>query len=161
MGDVIFALTLILALGSGLTAGWFFAYSDHVMKALGRRPEAEGITTMKEINVIIERSPMAMAVLFVPTLTGIALAVLSVVDWDEPEVFYHLAGSALYVVGTVGVTMVFNVPRNNALAAAEPASAAGADVWQRYLREWTFWNHVRTVAAFAAAALLTVALAEM
>jgi uncharacterized membrane protein len=158
--ELIFALTLISALGCGLVAGWFFAYSDHVMKSLGHRPDAEGIAVMNEINVVIPRSPLAMTVLFGPALTGIALAVLSIVDWNEPEVFYHLAGGGLYLVGTVGVTMAFNVPRNDALAAVEPANATGAEVWRRYLREWTLWNHVRTVAALVATGLLIVGLSQ-
>ena len=124
MDDLIFALTLVSALGCGLTAGWFFAFSNHIMRALGRIPDAQGITAMQEINIVVI-NPLAMTVLFGPALTCIALAVLSVVDWDEPEVFYHLAGGALYVVGTVLVTMAFNVPRNDALAAADPASATG------------------------------------
>jgi uncharacterized membrane protein len=56
------------------------------------------------------------------------------------------------------VTMAFNVPRNNALAAVDPASPEGVRVWAGYLPGWTAWNHVRTVAALAAAASLTLAL---
>ena len=36
------ALALISALGSGLMAGFFFAFSVSVMKALGRLPSAQG-----------------------------------------------------------------------------------------------------------------------
>ncbi len=54
--------------------------------------------------------------------------------------------------------MVCNVPRNNALAAVDPASAEGARLWAGYLTGWTAWNHVRTVAALAAATLLAIAL---
>ena len=35
---------------------------------------------------------------------------------------------------------------------------AGANLWSRYLSTWTNWNHVRTIAGPAAAALLTLAL---
>jgi uncharacterized membrane protein len=70
---------------------------------------------------------------------------------------YILAGSLLYLVGTVGVTIGFNVPLNNALAAVKPDSAEGANLWRHYLVRWTAWNHVRTVAALAAAAALTMA----
>jgi uncharacterized membrane protein len=156
--EVIFTLTLISALGCGLVAGWFFAFSNHIMTALGRLPEVQGIAAMQEINIVVI-NPWTMTALFGSALTCIFLAVLSVVDWNEPEVYYQLAGSILYVVGTVLVTIVFNVPRNDALATVDPASAEGAEVWRRYLSEWTFWNHVRTVAALAAAALLTIALA--
>jgi uncharacterized membrane protein len=54
--------------------------------------------------------------------------------------------------------MVFNVPLNNALAVVDPASADAASLWSRYVSSWTAWNHVRTVAALAAAASFTLAL---
>ena len=53
--------------------------------------------------------------------------------------------------------MVFNVPRNNALAVANPTSADSARLWANYLSTWTAWNHVRTITALAAAALVTTA----
>jgi uncharacterized membrane protein len=54
--------------------------------------------------------------------------------------------------------MVFNIPLNDALAAANPNSSEGATLWAEYLTTWTFWNHVRAIAAFIAAALFTMAL---
>jgi uncharacterized membrane protein len=84
--------------------------------------------------------------------------VQSLVEWDEPESIYPLTGSAPYLVGTILVTIAFNVPRNDALAAAASDGDDSADLWRRYVREWTAWNHVRTAAALAAAALFTVAL---
>jgi uncharacterized membrane protein len=69
-----------------------------------------------------------------------------------------LAGGVLYVAAMFIVTMVCNVPLNNALAAVDPASAEGASVWSRYLKHWTFWNHVRTLASLAASALFIFAI---
>ncbi|HEU5260866.1 MAG TPA: anthrone oxygenase family protein [Gemmatimonadales bacterium] len=80
-------------------------------------------------------------------------------SWHDAGAAYLLAGSLLYLVGTVMVTIVFNVPRNNALAAVGPDSVDGARVWAGYLTSWTAWNHVRTVAALAAAGSLTDGLA--
>jgi uncharacterized membrane protein len=37
--------------------------------------------------------------------------------------------------------------------------SGGRRLWSSYLTNWTAWNHVRTVASLAAAALLTLALA--
>jgi uncharacterized membrane protein len=62
------------------------------------------------------------------------------------------------LVGTLGVTMVCNVPLNDALATVKPESTDGANLWASYLTDWTLWNHVRTVSALAAAALFTIAL---
>ena len=67
-----------------------------------------------------------------------------------------LAASLLYLLGCFGVTMVFNVPLNNQLAAVAPAQEAAA--WSRYLDVWTIWNHVRTLASIVSAILFTAAM---
>ncbi|MCM3038038.1 DUF1772 domain-containing protein [Bacillus pumilus] len=51
------------------------------------------------------------------------------------------------------------MPLNDALAAADPATAQGAALWTRYLHDWTRWNHVRTVASAVACACFIAALA--
>jgi uncharacterized membrane protein len=103
MNDWISLLTFASALGCGLIAGVFFAFSSFVMRALARLPPARGVAAML-------------------------------------------------------VTIVFHIPWNNSLAAAEPSSPQAAAEWALYLVRWTFWNHVRGGAALAAAALLIVAL---
>jgi uncharacterized membrane protein len=77
---------------------------------------------------------------------------MSLVGWQKPGSGWLLAGGLLYVVGCFCVTMAFNVPRNDALAAVDPASAEGAALWTTYLSSWTAWNHVRTAASLAAMA---------
>jgi uncharacterized membrane protein len=79
--------------------------------------------------------------------------------WGQPGSPAMLAGGVLYVVGMFVVTMVCNVPLNNALAAADPAAAGTARLWARYLKDWTMWNHVRTIASTAATALFIAAIA--
>jgi uncharacterized membrane protein len=61
------------------------------------------------------------------------LAVSSLFMWTEVGAGYLLVESLLYLVGTVLVTIVFNVPRNEALAVVDPTSAyaAGAPAGQR------------------------------
>ena len=53
-----------------------------------------------------------------------------------------LAASAIYIVGSFGVSMFFNVPLNDALAAATPTSSEGAALWARYLTDWTWWKEL-------------------
>jgi len=69
-----------------------------------------------------------------------------------------LFGCALYPVGTILVTIFFNVPLNDALAAVDPTTADGTRQSNDYVTSWTTWNHVQTIAALTAAASLTVAL---
>jgi len=54
--------------------------------------------------------------------------------------------------------MVCNVPLNNAVAAMDPASSNAASLWAEYARQWTAWNHVRTISGIAAAALFLIAM---
>lgn len=154
---LLFVLTLVAALGSGLVAGVFFAFSTFVMTALACLPPAHGIAAMRSINVAVI-NPMFLGTMFGTGAVCIVLAIVALLGWEEPGAAWLLAGSVLYVVGDVVVTMAFNVPLNNALAAVEPMSAEGSALWSRYLREWTAWNHVRTVAGLAALAAFIMAL---
>jgi uncharacterized membrane protein len=156
MDDVLFVVTLAAALGCGLMAGVFFAFSAFVMRALARLPPAHGIAAMQSINVAVI-NPWFMTAFLGTGLGCLLLAVSSLLRAEGSETVHLLAGSLLYLVGTVLVTLVFNVPRNDALAAVDPSSAEGARLWAGYVRGWSAWNHVRTAAALAAAALLTAA----
>jgi uncharacterized membrane protein len=78
--------------------------------------------------------------------------------WHDPGAVYLLIGSALYLLGSFLVTLVFNVPKNNALASVAPTDPEGTNLWTDYLSKWTAWNHVRAAAALAAATSLTIAL---
>lgn len=148
-------LTLIAALGSGLMAGFFFAFSALVMPALARLPTVHGATAMNTINVVVLNPFTAF---FGTTLACIALIVVTLASWSTANALFVWAGAALYLVGVIVVTMAFNVPLNNRLAKADAASEAGAELWQHYLTDWTAWNHVRTLAPLAACACFVLAL---
>jgi uncharacterized membrane protein len=150
-------LTFAAALGCGLNAGVFFAFSTFVMPALARLPAPHGIAAMQSINVAAI-TPSFMAALFGTGLACVILIGRSLTTWPSPGAVYVLPGCLLYLAGTVLVTIVFNVPRNDALAGVDAASAEGATLWASYLTSWTTWNHVRTASALGAAALLTLAL---
>jgi uncharacterized membrane protein len=154
---VLFVLILVEALGGGLMAGVFFAFSAFVMKAVARLPPAQGIAAMQSINVAAI-TPAFMGALFGTAALCVVIVVASLSRWRERGSFWLLVGSLLYFVSAIGVTMAFNVPRNNALAAAGPDSAGGDRLWVRYVASWTAWNHVRTAACLAAAASLSYAL---
>ena len=141
------ALTLLAALGCGLMAGVFFAFSTFVMPALARLPAEQGIAAMQSINRAVLRSWFLAVFLG----TAAACAALAVAVRDG----YVIAGSVLYLGGTFGVTIARNVPLNDELAGAD---GAGEQVWKRYTVVWTRWNHVRTAAALAASAAFILAL---
>jgi uncharacterized membrane protein len=154
---IVTGLLWFSAIGAGLIAGVFFAFSTFVMTALGRSGQVHGILAMNSINSTILQS-LFMPVFYGMTLTSAVLAVVAFSRWDGSHSMAVLTAAILYVLGMFVCTIVFNVPLNNALAAVDPASADSATVWARFLDDWTFWNHVRTVAALCAAALFTYAL---
>ena len=154
----LFTLTLFAALGCGLIAGVFFAFSTFVMKALARRPANEGMATMQSINVVVLNRWFLGVFLGTAALCIVAL-ISSLVRWHAPGAALGLVGAVFYLVGTLGITVAFNVPRNEALATLAPDAPDAAGLWAGYITSWTAWNHVRTVTALAAAASFSVALA--
>jgi len=151
------ALIALAALGCGLNAGVFFAFSSFVMPALARLPAPQGIAAMQAINVAaINR--WFMGALFGTAALGLALAVAATFLLPPAGSVWLLCGAAgLYLAGAILTTMLANVPLNNRLAATPPDSAEGAALWAEYLRRWTAWNHLRTLACAAAAALFLAA----
>jgi uncharacterized membrane protein len=155
--QLLFGLGLVSALGCGLMAGVFFAFSTFVMRALARLPPAEGIAAMQAINVAV-LNPWFLAP-FLGTAAGcLVLAGTALLARHTPGAVQLLVGSLCYLVGTLMVTIVCNVPRNGALARVEPGTTAGARTWADYRTGWSAWNHVRTTAAVVATIALTMAL---
>ena len=142
-------LIFLAALGSGIVGGVFFAFSNFVMPALARLPAAGGIAAMNSINITVI-TPMFMTALFGTGLVCLVLIAGAIIGWNQPGSFWLLAGSLIYLVGIVVVTIAFNVPLNDALAAVDPASTNGAAVWTSYLGDWVMWNHVRTITGIVA-----------
>ena len=115
---------------------------------------------MQAINVVV-LNPIFLGVFFGTAILSLVLDIVALMDWSAPGSGYLVAGSLLYFVGTFLVTLIFNVPLNNKLAAVKPDSAEGKAVWTHYLRVWTAWNHVRTVAPLAAMAAFILAFSKM
>jgi uncharacterized membrane protein len=155
--ELLFLLTLISALGTGLVAGTFYAFSTFVMRALGRLPPAQGIAAMQAINVAVI-NPWFLIVFLGTAATCAVVAFQGMLISDERAGLFMLGGSGLYLIGAFLLTMAANVPLNNWLAKIEPAGADSAERWSRYVRYWTLSNHVRTMAAFLAMLLLMLGL---
>jgi uncharacterized membrane protein len=75
MSGALYAATLATALGCGLVAGVFFAFSSFVMPALKRLELGQGIAAMQSINIL------AVTPAFMTALFGTAVACLGLVAW--------------------------------------------------------------------------------
>jgi uncharacterized membrane protein len=149
--DLLFAVTLVAALGCGLMAGLFFAFSVSVMKALARLPSAQGIAAMQSINVAIIK-PLFLAAFFGTAAACVLIIIASFFRWSTWSSAAHCIWSA--PLGDIRVQRT----KNNALASVAPDNTESAGLWSDYLSKWTAWNHVRTVPPLAAATSLTIAL---
>ncbi|SHE54818.1 Uncharacterized membrane protein [Modicisalibacter ilicicola DSM 19980] len=145
MNAITLSLLIAATLGSGLIAGLFCVFSNFMMRALAQIPTPAGIAAMQSIN----RAIINPAFLLVFFGTGIASVLAIALGWrqlDTASLAWAIAGSAIYVIGGIGVTLVFNVPLNNRLAAVDPDGEEGAATWAMYLVTWVRWNHLRSVA---------------
>lgn len=157
------AVTVLLwfmALSSGLMAGLYFAFSVFIMRALASLERAEGIRAMNAINAVIVRT-VFLPLFLASSLAALALALFGALGWGVTGGMAMAQGGAVYFIGMFMVTVGRNVPLNNALAAVDPHSETGAAVWAQYLRQWTRWNHVRTISCTVSLALFIAAIASM
>ena len=155
--NILFILILLTALGCGIMAGVFFIFSNTVMSALGQLEPPQGIAAMQSINTVI-LNPIFFLVFIGTAVISVVLAVSLVWMWSQPGSIYILFGVLFYLVGSFLVTIVFNVSMNEALDKVKPDSIEAANLWAKYLTNWTAWNHVRTVACFLGSLFFTVVL---
>lgn len=157
MGPVVNVGLWVGAIGCGVMAGIYFAFSTFIMRALEGIPRSAGIAAMQTINEVIVASPF-LPLFFGTSLVAAGLAGWSLLRWSEPGATVLLLGGLVYLVGMFVCTVLFNVPLNDALASVDPSSLAAEKLWPEYLRDWTRWNHLRTVASILASGLFTLGL---
>lgn len=155
MASAVPILTFLAILAAALNAGLFFIFSVCIMAAFARLSPAEGAAAMNAINAVIQ-NPWFLSAFFGGALLSLVLTVLGFLQ-DGPGGLMAAAGGTVFLVAVIGVTVVFSVPLNEALAAAPAGSPEQAALWQRYLDVWTLWNHVRTLGALAAVGFFTLA----
>ena len=150
-------LTFFAALGSGLIAGTFFAFSAFVMNALARLPSHQGIAAMQSINIVV-LNRLFLTVFTGTALVSLILLIISLFHWKDTSFVFILSGSLLYLLGSFLVTGVCNVPLNDSLANLDVKDAASASLWKEFIVNWKAWNHVRTIASLMAMVSFILAL---
>ena len=159
MNQFIFVVGIMALLGSALVVGIFFGFSSFIMKALAEIPSAEGIRAMQSINVVVI-NPSFLGAFFGTAVLSLVAGGLALSGWGSSSASFFLGASLFYLVGTILVTMIGNVPLNDQLAAVSATDPGTGEVWEHYLDRWVMWNHVRTAAAMVAALLYTLGLMQ-
>ena len=152
------ALALFACIGAGTVGGVFFAFSTFIMKALAQLPASQAIAAMQRINVVVLNPPF-LGVFMGTALLATGCVIACFFPWSALRSPLLLAAGLLYLVGSLFVTVAFNVPRNERLGRLTAESSEATDYWPVYVREWSSWNHLRTAASVASAACSAAALA--
>ena len=149
---------LTATISTGAIAGLFYAFACSVMPGLARSSDHTFVETMQNINRAILNPVFLLP--FVGSIPLIGLAV--VLAWGvpgRPALPWIIAALVVYVVAFL-ITMVVNVPLNNALdVAGEPDNIADlAAVRARFEATWVRWNVLRALVHTVAFGLLAWAL---
>lgn len=149
------AVLVAATVSSGLLAGVFVLYAHTVMPALRRVDDATFVTTFALLDrAIVNPWFLATGFLGAPLLTATA----AVLFLGEEQSWWIAAALALHLVMVV-VTGAVNVPRNDALKAADGSSEPGTARAAFDEGRWVRWNLLRVVTSTTAVGLLGVALA--
>lgn len=146
-GMLLTALAWIMALCAGLMAGIYAAFSCFIMRSFATLDTARAIAAMNAINTVILKSSF-MPLFFGSTLIALLMVIVGLWQLGEPGADRVLTSGGIYVVGMFIVTAAGNVPLNNALARVSDGEEA-AQTWAHYLKQWTRWNTLRTIASLA------------
>jgi len=149
---------IVLALATvstGLVAGVYYGFSVAVNPGLARLPAPAYIAAMQAINEVIVNPVFAASFFGAPLLLPLA-AVLHAGRPHSWRFRLLVAASGIFLVGSLGVTVVGNIPLNDTLAAfpvatATPAQAVAARA--RFAAPWNRWHTVRALASTLALAL--------
>ena len=157
MFDINVIIILITIAGSSILSGLFFIFSNTIMKAFREIEPEAGTKAMQQINTTI-LNPLFMIVFMGTPLLSLYLVVTAWTGVFAAAGYFLIPGGLIHILGSFIVTIVVNVPLNNRLAAVDPDSSIGRQIWEEYHSKWVPWNHVRTVASLIAVCCLSIGL---
>jgi len=157
-GNMTNIILIITATATGLIAGLFYAYTCSVNIGLGRLPDKEYLAAMQAIN-----SAILNPLFFVSFLGTLLLLPLSAyLNFEQPlstRFLLLLAAAIIYAIGVFGVTMLGNVPLNDALANFNLEHASVKSIYEQRIRfeqPWLLLHQVRTIASVACLILVII-----
>ena len=146
---------------TGLIAGLFYSYSCSVNLGLSKLSDVEYLKAMKSINKEILNPWFFLS--FLGSLVVIPLSTWLYYQRNPPDAsFYLLFGASIaYIIGVFGLTVVGNVPLNNALDSLELEHLTQQEISTKRLDfeiPWNRYHFIRTLANAVAFAMLAMAL---
>jgi uncharacterized membrane protein len=150
-------LLSLAAFATAMMAGLFYAFQWLVMPGLNATESLMAVKSMQAINLAV-RNVFFMFAFFGPLVLGAVAALLYLGSSHSTPALCTWASFLAYAVGAFGITMMFNIPLNNSLAAASPTAATAGEIWRTFYDPWMFWNLVRTIVSIVSLLLFAAAL---
>ena len=158
MSVVRVALFVLALLAGALSAGFFYTFSILIMPALATADAGTAILAMQKINLSVRTPLFAFAFFGAPALALLTAAAAGMAG-HRRAAWLALASGLLQVGAVFAVTMLVNVPLNDALAPVASGPTAAA-TWAGYDARWTPWNHARALGAAVSFLFLLAAFAS-
>jgi uncharacterized membrane protein len=146
-------ILMLTALAAALMAGLFFAYSNSVTPALGKLADAVYLSAMQSINRTIQ-NPLFFIVFFGAL---ILFPVSAYLHYGTGRFPFMLAAAIVYIGGVFAVTVLGNIPLNEALDKFDIASATPDTIKAQRIKfemPWNRLNTIRTISSVLALLLL-------
>ena len=143
---------------TGLSAGLFYAWSVSVIPGTQKIDDPTYLNTMQSINRAILNP--AFFLVFFGSMAFQVIAVIITFDSGSTVFWLLLASSIFYLVGTIGMTGLGNVPLNNQLDGLNLAEIQHHELFEfrrYYESNWNRLHSIRTMCAVIAFLLSTLA----
>ncbi len=133
-------------LSSAAIFGFFYAWVCSTMWGLDAAPPEVAIHAMQAMNASVRNA------VFAPAFFGTPF-VLFVTAWlaraNVTAAVAFSVGGVVYLLGGMILTIMVNVPMNEALAAVELTGAPGQaeSIWAAYSPRWQLFNVIRTISS--------------
>ncbi len=144
---------------TGLSAGFFYAWSISVIPGTQNVSNITYLETMQSINKAILNPRFYF--IFFGTIAFLSIASIYEFNTNKTTFWLILFASIFYMVGTVGVTGLGNVPLNNQLDAlnlSELNNIKIGEFREYYESKWNQLHLIRTVFAVLSFILTVLAL---
>ena len=153
--ELFVALAALLVL---IVAGFLFAFAFVVMPGIGSMGDRDFLKAFKAMDGVIQNNqPVFIVVWLGSALAVIAAAILSIWQLSGPDQLLVIIAALIYILGVQAPTVIFNIPLNNRLQAADLENLSEAELSgerKRFETPWLRWTWIRTVRATATSVIL-------
>jgi uncharacterized membrane protein len=147
--EMIQYMHLALGFTSAMEGGVFLSFSDFIMRGFANAKDISAIDSMQGLNRTVLRS------IFLTSFMGLAPISIAFSVYAGNLLTYSATG--IYLVSVILVTIGGNVPMNEKLDKMSKNSEEAKVYWTIYLKDWTRWNHIRTMGSFVTSILFLIA----